>query len=757
MDCPSCALRVEAGARSVDGVRSAAASAVTGALKVVHDGTVRAEDVILAVEAAGYRVRRPAAAGSAHIPAADTSCACVPCDALVASHDDHDHAHAHDHSHADADTDNHFTESVADGAAEFRLRLRLAVAAGAFLAAAFLLQWAGRAGFLGFAPDSPPWAWLPRVPFLVSTVLGGWLVGGQALQAIRSRLINFEVLVVVAAAGAIAIGDLAEAALVVFLFAVGEALEAAGVSRTRRAISSLLDLVPRTALVRRNGSEVEVPASEVAVGETVIIRPGERLPVDGRVLAGESFVNQAPVTGESMPVSKGPGAEVFAGTVNGSGSLEVESTRPPEDTTLARVVHLVEEAQLEKASHQKLVDRFAASYTPVVVALALAVGLLAPLVLGRPFQPYIYRALALLLVACPCAMVLSTPVAVVSAIGNAARHGVLVKGGSALEAAGRVRAVAFDKTGTLTAGRPEVTDVVPAAGVAAGDVLALAAAVESRSEHPLAGAVRRRAVSAGLVMDGANGEAGEPEHFESIPGRGAKARVRGRNHYVGNARLFERDLGLGLGALAEAGVRLEAAGKTVIYVGAGDRVLGLIAVSDVVRDEAGPAMAALRRSGVERLYLLTGDNPATAQAVTEALGLDACRAGLLPQDKVAAVRELSAEAPLAMVGDGINDAPALAASSVGIAMGAAGTDQAIEAADIALMSDDLAQVAYTVRLGRRAVGIIRQNIAVAVGIKLAALALAATGFLPLWLAVMADTGNTVLVILNGLRLLGGAR
>ena len=643
--------------------------------------------------------------------------------------------------------------------AEFRRRVILASASGVWLVLAFGLRYLGRG-----APGGTFLAGAVTAAFLVSAALGGSLVAGKALRSLRRRVVNFEVLVVIAATGAIAIGDLAEAALVVFLFSVGETLETAGVARTRRALSSLLDLVPRMALVRRGGTEEEIPAAEVAVGDTVIIRPGERLPVDGRVLAGRSFVNQAPVTGESMPAAKALGDEVFAGSINGAGALEVASTRDPDDTTLARLVHLVEEAQLEKAGHQKLVDRFAASYTPVVVGFALVIGLGLPLVLGRPFEPYVYRALALLLVACPCALVLSTPVAVVSAIGNAARHGVLIKGGSALEAAGRVRAVAFDKTGTLTAGRPEVSDLLVSPEAADGaerltekEFLALAAAVERRSEHPVAEAVRRKAGEWGVA------EEASARNFESIPGRGAKARVGGRNCYVGSEALFEQDLSVSRGALAEAGDRLERQGKTVVYVGHGDSILGLIAVSDIIRPEAAEAVAALRRAGVDRLYLLTGDNPVTAQTVSETLGLDGYRAGLLPEGKVAAVRELAAVGPgdrpgvLAMVGDGINDAPALAAAGVGVAMGVAGTDLAVEAADVALMSDDLGRVAYTVRLGRRAVGVIRQNIAVALSIKAVALVLAAAGFLPLWLAVLADTGNTVLVILNGLRLLGGAR
>ena len=732
MDCPSCALKIETRVKTLAGVEAASASAVTGALKVTHDGSVRAERVAAAVVAAGYRVRQAGA--------------------VI------DQANAHlGHTH----------DSVEAGASEFRRRLILAGASGTLLILGFATRWAAASG----AMASASWLFaLVTSLFLLSMVLGGWLVGRQAFQALTSRVVNFEVLVVIAALGATAIGDLPEAALVVFLFSVGETLEAVGVTRTRRAISSLLDLVPRTALVRRSGVEEEVPAAEVAVGDLVIVRPGERIPIDGRVAAGRSFVNQAPVTGESMPVGKAPGDDVFAGTINGAGALEVMSTHRPNDSTLARVVHLVEEAQLVKARRQKLVDRFAASYTPAVVGLAVAIGVLPPLILGRPFEPFIYRALALLLVACPCAMVLSTPVAVVASIGSAARRGVLIKGGLALESIGQVRAVAFDKTGTLTVGRPEVSDVFVAdptgpgqaaatgPGQAAGatgpgerELLALAAAIESRSEHPLADAIRRRHAEIGEALST------PVRNFEAIPGRGAKARVGGRNHYVGSEALFQKDLGLDLGPLATVGADLEKRGKTVVYVGTSTQVLGLIAVSDTVRAEAGQAVAALRGAGVERVYLLTGDNPTTARAVAEALGLDGYRAGLLPADKVAAVKELGRDLPLAMVGDGVNDAPALAAAGVGVAMGVAGTDLAIEAADIALMSDDLGRVAYAIRLGRRAAGVIRQNIAVALAIKLVALALATIGFLPLWLAVLADTGNTVLVILNGLRLLGGVK
>jgi len=655
----------------------------------------------------------------------------------------------------------------ADGAAGLRLRLGLVAASGLFWVTGLVLRWIA-APVSGGGPR-PGAAALALGAFVLSAVFGGWLAAGEALHAVAAGRVDFEVLVIAAAAGAFVIGDAPEAALVLLLFSVGEALETLATLRTRRAVGSLLDLVPRTALVRKDGVEREIPCAEVAVGDLVIVRPGERCPVDGTVVSGSSFCDEAALTGEPVPVPKNRGDGVFAGSVNGSGTLEVLAGRRAEESTLAQTLRLVEAARRSKARRQKVIDRFAASYTPTVAGLAAALGLVVPMVLGRPFAPYLYRSLALLLVACPCALVLSTPVAVVAAVGNAARRGVLIKSGAALEAIGRVRAVAFDKTGTLTVGRPEVEEVVvaPDARSVLGDgaadevsaLIALAAAVELRSDHPVAEAIRRKASSLGSAPEIAVSSA-----HETLAGRGARATVAGRPLYLGSETLFTEELGVRLGELAERGARLEAEGKTVVYLGATDRVLGLIAVSDILRPEAPAAVAELRRAGVERVYLLTGDNPAAAGRAAAALGLDGFRARLLPAGKAAAVRELAGAAggaggrrapvTLAMVGDGINDAPALAAADVGVAMGAAGSDQAVEAADIALLSDDLGRVAYTVRLGRRAAAVIRQNIALALAIKAAALVLAAAGLLPLWLAVLADTGNTVLVIANGLRLLG---
>ncbi len=562
----------------------------------------------------------------------------------------------------------------------------------------------------------------------------------------------------VAAVGALLIGQYAEAGAVMFLFAVAQLLEAASMGRARQAIRSLMELAPAEATVLRGGREVRVPAEAVAVGETVVVRPGEKIAVDAVVLEGRSAVTQAAITGESMPVAKAPGDEVFAGTLNGAGALDLRSTRPHFDTTLARIIHAVEEAQATRAPSQAFVERFARVYTPLVVGAAVLLAVLPPLAFGAAWAEWIYRALALLIVACPCALVISTPVTVVSALTGAARRGILIKGGVHLERAGRARVVALDKTGTLTEGRPRVTSVRALDGEDPDRVLALAAAVEARSEHPLAPSILERARSEGVRIPAA-------EATRAHPGRGVEARVEGRRVVVGSGRLFQ-DMGLGDEGAAAARP-LEGAGATVVLVaeegdpatpaGAALRVLGALGISDRIRPHAAASLASLRSAGIETIALLTGDNPATARAVAASLGDPALvvKAGLLPEDKVAAVRGLeAAHGPVLMVGDGINDAPALAAASAaGVAMGAAGTDVAIETADIALMSDDLSKLPELIALARKAEGIIRGNIVFALAVKAVFVVLAATGLATLWMAVLADMGASLLVIGNGMRAL----
>jgi len=520
--------------------------------------------------------------------------------------------------------------------------------------------------------------------------------------------------------------------------------------RARSAIRPLMQLTPNEALrlVRENGEprQERVPVTELAVGDHILVRPGERVPMDGEVISGESAVNQSAITGESLPVDVSAGSQVYAGSINGSGALEVRVTRLAQDTTIARIIRLVAEAQEQRAPSQRFVDAFARRYTPAVIALAAAIAVIPPLFFGAPFLTWFYRALVLLVIACPCALVISTPVSIVSALAAAARHGVLIKGGAYLEAAGNLKAIAFDKTGTLTQGRPTVTDVIPFNGLSADELLALAASVESASEHPLAHAIVHEARHRNLPLR-------ETLGFVARAGRGAQAQVNGRLYRIGNREFFDGDLNLGTEERARLHA-LEAEGKTVMLVADDNAILGLVAVSDRIRPEVAETVAALHRAGIRRTVLLTGDNPRTAAAIARQAGMDEARAQLLPEQKVNAMAELLEEHDaVGMVGDGVNDAPALARATVGIAMGGAGTAQALETADIVLMSDDLRKLPFAIRLSRAARAIIQQNIALSLGIKALFLALALPGWTTLWMAVFADMGASLLVTLNGMRLL----
>ncbi len=592
----------------------------------------------------------------------------------------------------------------------------------------------------------------PQALYAVAIALGGYDAARSGLYALRrSRTLDMNVLMSIAVLGAAAIGEWAEGATVAVLFALGNALEGYTMDRARGAIRALMDLAPAEARVLRDGGEASVPAEEVRAGEVFAVRPGERIPLDGRVVFGTSEVDQAPLTGESLPVAKGPGDEVYAGSINGRGYLEVVASKPYAENTIARIIHLVEEAQAQRAPTQRFVDRFARVYTPAVIAGAAALALVPWLAFGQPWQIWLYRALVLLVIACPCALVISTPVSIVAGIARAASQGILIKGGVHLEQAGSLRVVAFDKTGTLTVGRPTVTDVIACNGHTRSTVLNLAAAVEARSEHPLAAAVLRGAARGPLGEKYAIGD------FEAVTGKGVRANVDGSTYYVGSPRLFA-ELGLplaGLAGLTGHVQRLGAEGKTVLLVGTERELVGLVAVADRLRPCAREAVAELRQAGVERVVLLTGDHEHTARAIAAAVGADEYRAGLLPAEKVAAVRELRARyGGVAMVGDGVNDAPALASATVGIAMGTVGTDAALETADVALMADDLHKVAYAMALSRRALGTIRQNVAFALVLKGLFLALALPGVATLWLAIAADMGASLLVTLNGMRLLG---
>jgi Cd2+/Zn2+-exporting ATPase len=610
----------------------------------------------------------------------------------------------------------------------------LVVVSGISLAVGLLLQW--------FAVSVV----LSRAAFGVAILSGGIYTARRAWAATRVMSLDINVLMLIAVVGAMAIGEWLEGATVTFLFAFAQILEARSMDRARNAIRALMDLTPPEALVKRNGSEERVRIDDVHRDEIILVKPGEKIPLDGVVVSGDSPVNQSPITGESLPVEKSRGDEVYAGTINGYGALEIRVTHLRRDTTLARIIALVELAQSQRAPSQAFVERFARYYTPAVIVLAVALATVPPLLFAQPFGMWFYRALVLLVISCPCALVISTPVSVVSAIAAAARKGVLIKGGVHLERTGSVRCVAFDKTGTLTKGHPHVVEVISLNGIASREILGIAAGLESRSEHPVGRAILAKALDSGIAVPASAG-------FLALPGRGAEATVDGGPALIGNHRLIE-ERGL---CNAEIHSRLEslaAAGRTAVVVARPGRPMGIIALSDRTRESGRDTVELLRRQGVSHIVMLTGDNQATADALAEELGVDEARAELLPADKVAAVQALRKEYGIvAMVGDGVNDAPALAAADVGIAMGAAGTDAALETADIALMADELLKIPYAIRLGRATVRNIKMNITLSLALKAIFLALAVVGSATLWMAVLADMGASLLVIANGMRLL----
>jgi Zn2+/Cd2+-exporting ATPase len=679
MDCASCAATVEKRVSALPGVSKATVNFAAGRLDADHDPGLALEELEEAVRAAGYGVAK--------------------------------------------------TEE-AEGTPFWRTPRALLTATAALL---FL------AGLVLSVTGAPE---IARVgTYLAAIVVGGLPIFRAAGAGLRARHLDMNVLMSAATVGAVGIGEWAEAASVVVLFAAGNALQVYAIDRTRGAVRALVRLAPNEVLLRRGSAEVIVPAEEVQVGDTMVVRPGERLAVDGRIVEGSSAVDEAPVTGESVPVEKGVDDVVYSGSLNGQGGLLVEATKRSGDSTLQRIARLVEEAQASKAPAEQFVDRFSRVYTPVVVAAAVALAVVPPL-LGGGFGEWFYRALALLIIACPCALVISTPVTVVSGIGAASRRGILVKGGAALEAGGRLKALAFDKTGTLTEGRPIVSRTVALNGKGEAEVLTLAASLERRSEHPLAHAILTAAGETALrPVSG----------FRSVAGRGAEGEVDGKRYLIGSPRLFA-EKGIALDGAAQALEAIERAGETPVVLGVAAGPLAVFGLADSLRPDAKATVDALRKSGAEELVMLTGDAEAPARRVAEELGIG-YRARLLPEQKIEAVRELVARhGDAGMVGDGVNDAPALAASSVGFAMGAAGTDVALETADVALMRDDLPKLAEAVRLSRAAERIIKQNVVVSIAIKGLFVVLAPFGLVALWLAVLADMGTSIAVTLNGLRL-----
>ncbi len=707
LDCPDCALSLERAVASVDGVVEAHLNFTLGRLVVTARDGAHVEPAVEAVaRQMGHGLERFAARRQA----------------------------------GDG-------ERTRRGATLWLRHNRRAVTtglSGAFLVLALALRLAGAAAIVVNSLNA------------VAIVVGGfWMARAGAVALIRTRSADMNVLMSLAAIGAMIIGEWEEGAVVIFLFAVGNLLESLTFNRARNAIRALMQLSPQEALLV---SGERVPVERLRLGDRIQVRPGGRIPMDGVVEAGESAVNQAPITGESVPVDKLPGDLVFAGTVNGAGALTVRVTRLAGDNTLSRIIRLVEQAQAQKAPVQRWVDRFARVYTPLVIAIAAGVAFLPPLAGAGSLGEWVYRALVLLVIACPCALVISTPVSVVSAIASAARAGVLMKGGAALETLGSIDAVAFDKTGTLTRGEPRVVEVRCAAMHTAGElcaecegVLISAAAVEALSSHPLARAVVDAAEARGL-----QGQVVPAESVEAVAGRGIQGRVNGHKVTVGHHGFIHENGVLHRGPVCEAIDAAQARGQTALVVyddccG----VRGYITVADTLRSDAPQVIERLRGLGIRHVIMLTGDNPAAAQAIGGQAGVDEVRASLLPEDKLEAVDALLKQyGAVAMVGDGVNDAPALARASVGIAMGAAGSDTALETADLALMADDLGKLPFAIGLSRRARRVIIQNVAVALALKGVFLALAVAGVATLWMAVFADMGASLLVTLNGMRLLG---
>ncbi|RKS82056.1 Cd2+/Zn2+-exporting ATPase [Haloarcula quadrata] len=738
MDCASCAGKVESALSGVDGIRSAETRPTTGTVVVTYDrDATTEEDLVAAIESAGYEV-----------------------------------------TETTGEDDTGTRQPDENGSLWTSSRALKTWASGVFVAFGLLFEFLlrGANAQVGSVLGSP--FHVADILFLIAVATGGQEILRGGYYSLKNRNLDIDLLMSIAILGALtaslAFGEALyfEAATLAFLFSIAELLERYSMDRARNSLAELMDLSPDEATVKRDGAEEVLPVDDVQVGDVVVIRPGEKIPMDGEVIDGTSAVNQAPITGESVPVDKTEGDEVYAGSINEEGYLEVQVTAAASDNTLSRIVQMVEDAQSNKTEREQFVERFSAYYTPVVVAFAVLVTLSSPAVFGVAWSTAVVHGLTLLVLACPCAFVISTPVSVVSGITSAAKNGVLIKGGNHLEAMGDVDVVAFDKTGTLTKGELTVTDVVPLNGNTEQGVLQCARGLEQRSEHPIGEAIVAEAGTTGV-------ESADVDDFESITGKGVRADLDGTPHYAGKPGLFE-ELGFDLShvhATTDGGVvtktaqqlcernncldlledavpELQAEGKTVVIVGTDEEIEGIIAVADEVRPEAKATVSRLRDLGVERTVMLTGDNERTAGAIAREVGIDDYQAELLPDEKVAAIDDLVAEYEnVAMVGDGINDAPALASATVGVAMGAAGTDTALETADIALMSDDLSKLPYLYELANDANGVIRQNIWASLAVK-AGLALAVPfSVVPIWAAVLAgDAGMTTAVTGNALRL-----
>lgn len=584
--------------------------------------------------------------------------------------------------------------------------------------------------------------------FISAIVIGGFSLFTEGIKDLLKLNFSMEVLMTVAIIGASIIGEWAEGSIVVILFAVSEALERFSMDRARQSIRSLMDIAPKEALIRRNNEEKMINVSDIQIGDIMIIKPGQKIAMDGVVIKGHSAVNQAAITGESVPIEKKIKDEIFAGTLNEEGILEVEVTKHVNDTTIAKIIHLVEEAQGERAPAQAFVDNFAKYYTPSIMAISALIIIIPPLFFGGDWNKWLYQGLSLLVVGCPCSLVISTPVSIVSAIGNSAKNGVLVKGGIYLEEIGGLKAIAFDKTGTLTKGTPSVTDFVVSDTNQENQYLSIISALEILSQHPLASAILKEA-----NRRESNYQMIDIMNFKSVTGKGIKGDYQGTTYFVGSPKLFDSEL-IRQASVMKNYEKLQEQGKTVMIFGTAQNILAIIAVADELRKSSSEVIAKLHQLGIEHTIMLTGDNIRTAKSIGEQVSVTDIKGDLMPQDKLDYIKELKEKyGKVAMVGDGVNDAPALASATVGIAMGGAGTDTALETADVALMGDDLQKLPFIVNLSRKTLKIIKQNITFSLSIKFLALLLIIPGWLSLWIAIVADMGATLLVTLNGLRLM----
>ena len=701
LDCPDCAAKLQQKISQLDGAQETLVNFTNSSMAVTHDPLrITRSAIIAAVEKAGYRA---ILVGEKTPP----------------------------HSFATATLKNK--------------RLLSTILSGFFIILAVAAQFLRDLLPLPLLSIGTQHFELAHFLYLSAILVGGFYVARSGYHSLISKTFDMNFLMSVAVLGALGIGEFAEGAIVVFLFSLGNALQSYTMDKARNAIRSLMDLTPKIAHLKKGGRLQQVPVTELAIGDLIIVKPGEKVSVDGIIVQGSSPIDESPITGESRPIDKMAGDRVFAGSLNGPGSLEVRVEKLAEDSTLSRIIYLVEEAQAQKAPSQNFIDTFSNIYTPVVIIVAVGLSIIPPLFLSLPFTDWFYRALMLLVIACPCALVLSTPVSIVSAIACASRKGVLIKGGAYLEEMGSIEAMAFDKTGTLTLSQFAVTDIVAIGECSTEEILALAASLEMKSEHPLAKAILEKAEEKNVPLN-------EPLDLLSYPGRGLTGTIDGNTALIGN-RMFFEDQDISITPYDSEIQRLENEGKTTILLHH-PAARGIIALADTPRKEASSCVRMLKDNGFKHIMMLTGDNDRVASAIAKHLKVDSFRSAMLPGEKVDAIRQLLFKyEKVAMVGDGVNDAPALAASSVGIAMGAAGTDSAIEAADVALMSDDLLKLPFLVHLARRTLSTIKTNIVFSLIVKSAFIIFVFLGMANLWMAVAADMGTSLLVILYGMRLM----